>query len=84
MELTSLIPLGILCYDSAKKNKLHETSRNFNRDSMKIQQKVGHGNLFLKDFESIEKVSNNKYILKGISTSESTIKISGSALVYKI
>ena len=43
-------------------------------------------NNVMQDFkvESIEKVSNNKYILKGISTSESTIKISGSALVYKI
>ena len=40
----------------------------------------------MQDFkvESIEKLADNKYILKGISTSESTIKISGSALVYKI
>ena len=40
----------------------------------------------MQDFESqsIEKLAENKYILKGISTSESTIKISGSALVYKI
>ena len=39
-----------------------------------------------QDFEiqSIEKLAENKYILKGVSTSESTIKISGSALVYKI
>ena len=40
----------------------------------------------MQDFkvESIEKLTNNKYILKGISTSESTIKISGSALIYKL
>ena len=40
----------------------------------------------MQDFEiqSIEKLAENKYILKGVSTSESTIKISGSALVYKI
>jgi len=40
----------------------------------------------MQDFkvESIEKLANNKYILKGISTSESTIKISGSALIYKL
>ena len=40
----------------------------------------------MQDFKvkNIEKISNNKYILKGVSTSESTIKISGSALVYKI
>jgi len=40
----------------------------------------------MQDFkvESIEMLANNKYILKGISTSESTIKISGSALIYKL
>ena len=40
----------------------------------------------MQDFKvkSIEKLANNKYILKGISTSESTIKISGSALIYKL
>ena len=40
----------------------------------------------IQDFkvESIEMLANNKYILKGISTSESTIKISGSALIYKL
>ena len=40
----------------------------------------------MQDFEikSIEKLAENKYILNGTSTSESTIKISGSALVYKI
>ena len=34
--------------------------------------------------KSLDKITDSKYILKGTSTSESIIKISGTALIYKI
>ena len=39
-----------------------------------------------QDFKivSLDKITDSKYILKGTSTSESIIKISGTALIYKI
>ena len=40
----------------------------------------------IQDFEiqSFDKLADNKYLLKGVSTSESAIIINGSAIIYKL
>ena len=64
-----------------EKFKIWPTKTNIEMNGMIRKQKK-----VCQDFkiENFDEISTDKYLLKGISTSESIIKITGDALVYKI